>query len=294
MEIGVEMIMNENDRTEHLKSKRRKAARRKKRKAEIGYKAVFVAVILICAGIVLKTNIAQVNLFLSRESMSGERLDKKEKAMYHKIMKHKADYPELLIEAIEGNTELTEFVYHYKDREEYQNKKVSVKEEIKKGEIPLLMQWDLRWGYNEYGNDMIGISGCGPTCLSMVIIGLTQNTKYTPDKVAKYSMEHGYVMDGSTAWSLMYEGAKHFGIMGEEIGLDKNQVEAYLENGHPIICSMRPGDFTTKGHFIVLSGIKDGKIVVNDPNSKIRSEKLWDFDKIQDQIKNLWVFSKAE
>lgn len=294
MEIGVEMIMNENDRTEHLKQKRRKAARRKKRKAEIGYKAVFVAVILICAGIVLKTNIAQVNLFLSRESMSGERLDKKEKAMYHKIMKHKADHPELLIEAIEGNTELTEFVYHYKDREEYQNKKVSVKEEIKKGEIPLLMQWDLRWGYNEYGNDMIGISGCGPTCLSMVIIGLTQNTKYTPDKVAKYSMEHGYVMDGSTAWSLMYEGAKHFGIMGEEIGLDKNKVESYLENGNPIICSMRPGDFTTKGHFIVLSGIKDGKIVVNDPNSKIRSEKLWDFDKIQDQIKNLWVFSKAD
>lgn len=287
-------MMNEKDRTEHLKYKRRKAARRKKRKVKIGHKAVLMAVILICAGIVIKTNIAQFNLFLSGESMSGERLDKKEKAMYHKIMKHKADYPELLIEAIEGNTELTEFVYHYKDREEYQNKKVSVKEEIKKGEIPLLMQWDLRWGYNKYGNDMIGISGCGPTCLSMVIIGLTQNTKYTPDKVAKYSMKHGYVIDGSTAWSLMYEGAQHFGIMGEEIGLDKNQVESYLENGNPIICSMRPGDFTTKGHFIVLSGIKEGKIVVNDPNSKIRSEKLWDFDKIQDQIKNLWVFSKAD
>ena len=67
------MMMNEKDRTEYLKYKRRKAARRKKRKVKIGHKAVLMAVILICAGIVIKTNIVQLNLFLSGESMSGER-----------------------------------------------------------------------------------------------------------------------------------------------------------------------------------------------------------------------------
>lgn len=43
---------------------------------------------------------------------------------------------------------------------------------------------------------------------------------------------------------------------------------------------MRPGDFTTIGHFILLTGVEDGKIKVNDPNSKIRSSKLWDYDVI--------------
>ena len=65
-----------------------------------------------------------------------------------------------------------------------------------------------------------------------------------------------------------------------------------LENGHPIICSMRPGDFTSVGHFIVLTGMEDGKIRVNDPNSLTRSRQLWDYSTLSDQISNLWVFEK--
>lgn len=54
---------------------------------------------------------------------------------------------------------------------------------------------------------------------------------------------------------------------------------------------MRPGDFTTTGHFIVLTGAEDGRIRVNDPNSRKRSEKLWDYDRLEYQINNLWVFT---
>ena len=74
-----------------------------------------------------------------------------------------------------------------------------------------------------------------------------------------------------------------------EIPLDKNRVFKNLEAGNPIICVMGPGDFTTKGHFIVMVGCEDGKIKVNDPNSKANSEKLWNYDDIYKQIKNLWV-----
>ena len=52
---------------------------------------------------------------------------------------------------------------------------------------------------------------------------------------------------------------------------------------------MGPGDFTSTGHFIVLTGYKDGKISVNDPNSHKNSEKLWSYEDIKDQIMNLWV-----
>ena len=54
---------------------------------------------------------------------------------------------------------------------------------------------------------------------------------------------------------------------------------------------MRKGDFTTTGHFIVLVGIEDGKIKVNDPNSKERSNLLWDYERLEYQIKTLWEFS---
>ena len=62
-----------------------------------------------------------------------------------------------------------------------------------------------------------------------------------------------------------------------------------MEAGNPIICVMGPGDFTTTGHFIVMTDYVDGKIKINDPNSPIRSNKLWDCDLIKDQIRNLWV-----
>lgn len=88
----------------------------------------------------------------------------------------------------------------------------------------------------------------------------------------------------------MTEGSEHFGVQGSELVLDQNIIFSELEDGHPIICSMRPGDFTTTGHFIVLAGIRNGKIQVNDPNSKKRS-KLWDYDRLEHQISNLWVFT---
>ena len=66
-----------------------------------------------------------------------------------------------------------------------------------------------------------------------------------------------------------------------------------LEAGKPIICAMREGDFTTTGHYIVLRGVKDGEFQVNDPNSVVNSEKLWSYEQIEGQIRNLWVMEKA-
>lgn len=53
----------------------------------------------------------------------------------------------------------------------------------------------------------------------------------------------------------------------------------------------RPGDFTSTGHFIVLVGIEDGKIRVNDPNSRARSQVLWEYDRLESQINNLWSYT---
>lgn len=90
----------------------------------------------------------------------------------------------------------------------------------------------------------------------------------------------------------MSDGVADFHITGKEISLDETVIANILEKKQPIICSLRPGDFTTTGHFIVLTAYKDGKLQVHDPNSPYRSSKLWDYSQLQSQIKNLWAFSK--
>lgn len=65
-----------------------------------------------------------------------------------------------------------------------------------------------------------------------------------------------------------------------------------IMNGRPLICSMKPGDFTTTGHLIVIRGMKQGMFIVNDPNSIKRSNCLWSYDTLSKQIRNIWSFSR--
>lgn len=200
-----------------------------------------------------------------------------------------SDYPQSLIDLYDRNRETRDFVF------EYPEKKSETPDihlgDISTSSVPLLMQWDQRWGYKEYAGDLFGLSGCGPTCLSMVAIYLTGNTDMNPAWMADFASSHGYASDGNGSyWSLFSEGGSSLGFDVTEIPLDKQRIIDNLEVGNPIVAVVGPGDFTTTGHFIVLTGYKDGQIKVNDPNSKKNSEKLWDYDKISGQIKNLWVF----
>lgn len=208
------------------------------------------------------------------------------------VMAHADQYPEELLELLKNNEETADFVLGYPEKKDAPPAETIG--EVTAGEIPLLLQWDERWGYCIYGDDMIALNGCGPTAVAMVAAGLTGDNTVTPYKVAQFSAENGYYAgDSGTSWTLMTEGAQQFGVRGEEMGLSEDSVISALESGHPIICSMRPGDFTTTGHFIVLTGVENGKIRVNDPNSRIRSEKLWDYSRLEGQINNLWEFTLA-
>ncbi len=158
-------------------------------------------------------------------------------------------------------------------------------------EVPLLIQWDPRWGYLKYGGNTVGFAGCGPTSLSMIALYLTHNPEYTPYYICQFAEEQGYRINGQgTSPLLMTEGAAKLGIDGQEFMLDESAIARELQAGHPFIFSMSPGDFTAHGHYIVVTGYEDGFITVNDPNSHYRSSRKWKFTDIQDQISNLWVF----
>lgn len=200
-----------------------------------------------------------------------------------------SEWPQELVELLERNPETEEFVLNYPLKKNLRPA-INLDEYKDCDTVPLFMQWDERWGYYEYGEDCMGLSGCGPTCLSMVCMYLLSDTSYNPRFIADFSEANGYCVPGNgSAWTLISEGGRELGLGVEELSLDEDNIIRNLEAGNPIICVMGPGDFTTTGHFIVMTDYVDGKIKVNDPNSEIRSEKLWNFEDIKSQIRNLWV-----
>ena len=128
--------------------------------------------------------------------------------------------------------------------------------------------------------------------MAMVAAGLTGDITATPAKLAAYGTENGYLdEENNTYWKFMNEAGKNWGLSCYESDMTEAQVMTELKAGHPIICSVGPGDFTQNGHFIVLAGCEGGKIKVNDPFSRATSSQLWDFERIKQQTKAMWVYS---
>lgn len=197
-------------------------------------------------------------------------------------------YPEEIIALLEENEETEQFVLNYPFREEEPEIDLSAVD-LNKG-VPLFMQWDERWGYMEYGDGMVAKNGCGPMCLAMAGYYVTGNAAFYPDRIVEFAQKNDFYSPGNgSKWTLISVGGPALGLEVTELPLVENKIAAYLNSGNPVIAVMGPGDFTASGHFIVLTGYRDGMVTVNDPNSYVNSGKEWEFARIQDQIKNLWV-----
>lgn len=201
------------------------------------------------------------------------------------------DIPDYLAAFKEKYSEASDFVNAYPQNKN-KHYTIDLKNEVTKGTIPLFIQWDKRWGYEKYGNELIGTAGCGPTCLSMLICGLTGNTEADPLTVANFSEEQEYYVSGEgTSWNLMTEGAQSWGLDVEAGTVTEEYILEHLTEDTPMICSMYPGDFTYTGHFIVLTGIdSSGCIIIHDPNSYTNSETHWSLERILPQIRAIWTY----
>ena len=198
-------------------------------------------------------------------------------------------WPEEMLDLLEKNPEAKDFVLNYPLKKDLEAK-IDLSEYLDNDEVPLLLQWDERWGYTEYAGELMGLSGYGPTCLSMVCLYLLDDASYTPRYVAQFATENGYSVSGNgSSWTLISEGGEKLGLDVTEIPMDENRIIRNLEVGNPIICVMGPGFFTSTGHFIVMTGYEDGYVKVNDPNSPNRSEQTWKLTEVMEQIRNLWV-----
>lgn len=208
------------------------------------------------------------------------------------IYQNHSRYPEEMLEALANNPEMADFVSNYLASDAKASGAGLTKAE-KNQEFPLFLQWDPRWGYVEYGDSSnVGLAGCGPTCLSMVLYYLLDDESLTPDVIADYSMKNGYYMSGTgTAWKLLEDVADMHGLNVWQPKKSEWTLKNELDKGSVIICSMKPGDFTAGGHFVVIYGYDSEGFLINDPNCVARSRRKWTYDEIGRQIKNTWVYS---
>lgn len=200
--------------------------------------------------------------------------------------------PERVISLIDQNDETVDFVRDYPDKH-LDDPADSIGTDWDGTGIPGLIQWDERWGYMSYGSGTgtIANCGCGPACVSMVIIGLTGDRSVTPYVAARYSEEHGLIDENdNTYWQFLADMPQEYGIEVQEGMLGEEQAAQELAAGNPIICSVGPGDFTDEGHFIVLAGYENGEVLVHDPFSQANSDRRWVYTEIAEQIEEMWLY----
>lgn len=160
--------------------------------------------------------------------------------------------------------------------------------EFTDGQIPVAYfnQLDERYASKHYGTDDIGGYGCGPTSMAIVVSSLTDET-VDPVQMAKWSYEHGYWASGDGSYhGLIPAAAKAWELPVEGCGGDERQrISDALSSGKLVVALMDEGHFTQSGHFIVLRGVRDGKILVADPASYERSEQTWDLSLILEEAR---------
>lgn len=294
--------MTNNSDIYRRKRRQTKSIRNRRRRQQV-YRQLTVLMLIVivvvigvisCTSRILSKRSQEVAKVNKKQEQAEKEKEKKETAgerLSRVREKAKTDgYPAEVIELLSKNIETVDFVEHYGEKSSLPPAE-SI-DELVQGEIPHLLQWDERWGYAPYGTSIIAVSGCGPTCMSMVVSGLTGDKTITPVAVADYSENQGYLdEENNTYWQFMREASINWGVSCRELSADEEEVSRVLSGGSPIICSMGPGDFTSNGHFIVLTDYKDGEITLLDPFSMERSNKKWTLDEFADQIKAMWAYS---
>ena len=261
-------------------------------KKRSGLIALFVLLAVLLAGLMGARPLYNLYRDVSFSWTDRSEAEKEIKAFADEKGISYGEYPQYIIDLYESNPETREFVMNYPFRKQ---ETVDLSAYEGSGKVPLFLQWDPMWGYQDYGSSCIAVTGCGPTCLAMVGYYLTGDENMSPDQIAKFAQQNGYYSSGSgSSWTLISEGAAQLGLTATELPLVEKKIDNALEAGNPVILALGPGDFTTSGHYIVLTGVQDGKFQVNDPNSRLRSERLWSYEELEGQIRNIWAISRQE
>lgn len=159
---------------------------------------------------------------------------------------------------------------------------------VTKGEVPLLYNWDTRWGYVSYGDGCIGVTGSAPTTVAMAYMGLTGNSDKTPATIAQAvstSSTSSNSSDSSTTSSSDADSVETMIQLMTSAGLSATQYESSSDTlvaclSDSSVAAVLINDDglieDTDAHWALVVGMNsDGSLNVFDPTSTEVSTLTW-------------------
>ena len=161
-------------------------------------------------------------------------------------------------------------------------------EDLEGMEIPAIYQSDYREPMCRINGvtRTVASSGCGATCVSMVISYLTGDGEQTPETLFRSAVERGEYRGWGLTHETLSELLSDNGVQSEWISNSADAIEEALREGKPVIAHVGPGTFTNNGHYLVLRGITDdGQVLLNDPASPERTEMTYPIQTVVKQAR---------
>lgn len=169
-------------------------------------------------------------------------------------------------------------------------------ETVTRGTVPRLYNWDSRWGFVDYAGMPLGVTGSGPTVLSMGYMGLTGRSDKTPADIAALSEADGTnTGEEYTTAELFSREAETLGLRVDTFEPSAEEITASLYNGHPTICQIKAGTLTPYAHWVLAASVnEDGTINVYDPTSVEVSSHPWSASTISGYSSSIHVLQLSD
>lgn len=154
-------------------------------------------------------------------------------------------------------------------------------------------QYDPAWKDLPYASSTIGISGCGPAAMAMIITNLTGKA-VTPVEAANYAAAKNLYVNGvGSSWSIGPVLAEKYGLRATAVGANVAEITAVLQKGGLVIAPGSGADpFTSGGHFIVIRAVTAGGMwKVGDSGHSDTSDKDWSPQQLVSQMRPGGVYA---
>ncbi|MFO0920761.1 MAG: phage tail tip lysozyme [Candidatus Saccharimonadales bacterium] len=161
------------------------------------------------------------------------------------------------------------------------------------GEFVFYSQYDPAWKDKPYSTSTIGVSGCGPSAMAMIISTLT-GQNITPVETSAYAASQGIYVEGAgSSWLVGKVLAEHWGLKAEPLSRDFGQIAQALQQGKYVITpGAGPKPFSSGGHFIVIRSLTpSGKFLVGDSGHKDTNDKEWDPQQILGSMRTGGIYA---
>lgn len=161
----------------------------------------------------------------------------------------------------------------------------------RKVKVPYIVQFDERWGFENMNgkySDYIANVGCGPAVLTMIYSYFTGDKSLDVKDMTEISVANGWTT-GFTSYSYMFTSApRMFGLSSYITTRSVANVKSQLNAGRLLVAYVGPGDFTSSGHFIILSEYSGNNVKIYDPADYSFTNRDWSIQRILNQTYTLY------